>query len=140
MQAIVTYVSMIAAMLTGVILACIRCREPYFKFLIKQQVKEYFGVLMSEKEIAQNGGMLNDTVGTFLTSSLNVELVHVILVSIGRSGGKLRPNSNYLDYTKKDFCQTKEHLITSFKIYDPEKWKVAKLTDFLVKNHELSMK
>ena len=81
-SSVVTYMSMIAAMCTGFILALIRTREPYFSFLIKRQIKEYFGFIMSKREIELNGGMINDTVGTFLTSSLNVELVHIILLSI----------------------------------------------------------
>lgn len=42
---------MVTAMSTGLILAIIRTREPYFKFLIKKQIKEWFGILMDEKEI-----------------------------------------------------------------------------------------
>jgi len=48
---ILTYVSMMTAMMTGFIMALIRSSEPYFKFLLKKQFLEYFGILLSEKEI-----------------------------------------------------------------------------------------
>lgn len=69
-------------MLTGTILSFIRIQEPYFKFLIKKQFKEFFGILMDEKDIHESSQYINDSLATFLTSSLNVELVHVILESI----------------------------------------------------------
>jgi hypothetical protein len=40
--------------LTGVIMTIIRTREPYFKFLIKQQWMSFFGELMDEKDIANS--------------------------------------------------------------------------------------
>jgi hypothetical protein len=43
--------------------------------------------LVDEKEISQSDGFLNDTLATFLTSSLNVELVHIILESISKESG-----------------------------------------------------
>lgn len=72
---------------------------------------------------------------TFLTSSLNVELVHVILISIGRSSGVAR--SSFKHYLEKDFKVKREHQIDSIKVKDPEKWQVAKLPDFLIKEYDL---
>ncbi len=70
----------------------IRTREPYFKFLIKQQWMSYFGELMDEKDIANSQKYVNDSLATFLTSSLNVELVHIILTSItSHTKGKVEP-------------------------------------------------
>ena len=63
-------------------MASIRVSEPYFKFLIKKQFYEWFGILLDEKEISNSEAYMSDTLSTFLTSSLNVELVHVILKSI----------------------------------------------------------
>ena len=77
----------------------IRTREPYFKFLIKQQWLAFFGELMEEKDIETSQKYINDSLATFLTSSLNVELVHVILESITlHTVGKIEPNSKYLDF------------------------------------------
>lgn len=45
------YISLFTAMITGTIMTIIRTREPYFKFLIKQQWMAFFGELMEEKDI-----------------------------------------------------------------------------------------
>ena len=87
-------------MMTGFIMAIIRTREPYFKFLIKKKFLEWFGIVVSEKEIKDSSVYINDTLTTFLTSSLNVELVHVILVSISNSSGKIKDGYTYLSYTE----------------------------------------
>lgn len=85
---------MITAMTTGLIMAIIRSNEPYFKLLIRKQFLGWFGELLSEKEIKESSVYMNDTLVTFLTSSLNVELVHVILVSISKSSGKVKDGAN----------------------------------------------
>lgn len=44
---------------------------------------------------------MNDTLITFLTSSLNVELVHIILESITKySKGIVKDGANYLYYSE----------------------------------------
>ncbi len=91
---------MIAAMMTGFIMAVIRSREPYFKFLIRQSFMSCFGEILDEKEIEKSKIYVNDTLATFLTSSLNVELVHVILISISNSSGKVKDGVNFLDFTE----------------------------------------
>jgi len=52
---------------------------------------------------------VNDSLATFLTSSLNVELVHVILEAITKyTTGFNDPTVNYLDYMRdeKKFRET----------------------------------
>jgi len=44
-------ISIITAMCTGTIMSIIRIQEPYFKFLIKKQLKAFFGILMDENDI-----------------------------------------------------------------------------------------
>lgn len=51
---ILLYVSQFTAVCTGVIMTIIRTREPYFKFLIKQQWMSFFGELMDEKDISDS--------------------------------------------------------------------------------------
>jgi len=41
-------------MMTGLIMACIRCSEPYFKFILTQKIMAYFGEVMDEKRIISN--------------------------------------------------------------------------------------
>ena len=53
---------------------------------------------MEEKEITTSRIYLKDTLTTFLASSLNVELVHVILTAISKCSGKVTDGSNYATY------------------------------------------
>jgi len=137
---VLNQISIIVAMTTGFIMALIRSREPYFKFLIRQQFWEFFGVVLSEKELNDSEVYINDTLATFLTSSLNVELVHVILISIMNSSGKVKDGYNYLSYNVKDFRATHKYMIDSIKIRDPESWQVAKLSDFIINEYDLHRK
>lgn len=92
---------MIASMLTGTIMTLIRIQEPYFKYLIKKQWNEFFGILLTEEDIKDSTKYLNDSLATFLTSSLNVELVYAILSAITeKSAGREDKTTTYLDYTK----------------------------------------
>lgn len=94
-------ISIITAMLTGTIMSLIRIQEPYFKFLIKKQFYAYFGILMDEKDDQNSQNYINDSLATFLTSSLNVELVHVILESITKhSKGQLK-GVEYSEYLRE---------------------------------------
>ena len=63
---------------TGILLAIVRLFEPFFLFLIKQSTWMCFGILLDEDE----EGIKSETLSTFLASSLNVELVHIILKGI----------------------------------------------------------
>lgn len=77
---------------------------------------------------------------TFLTSSLNVELVHVILESITKySKGQLYPEKNYLNFLEdpSNFTLKKKFNMDTIIIRNPEKWKVAKLPEFLVDNADI---
>ena len=56
---------------------------------------------MEEKDIENSKKYINDSLATFLTSSLNVELVHVILESITKhTVGRVDNDANYLHYAE----------------------------------------
>jgi hypothetical protein len=82
----------------------------------------------------KEGTYMNDTITTFLTSSLNVELVHIILKTITKKVGRDNPNTrlrgqnNFLN--KKDFDEVMEHKLEQIRIRDPKSWSVAKLPEF----------
>jgi len=81
--------------------------------LIKKQFKAFFGILMDEKDIQNSQNYINDSLATFLTSSLNVELVHVILESITKhSKGKIK-SSDFQAYAKeeKNFTRKEKFII-----------------------------
>lgn len=91
---------------------------------------------MSEKDIKNSQQYVNDSLATFLTSSLNVELVHVILDSITKhTKSFVDPNRNYLSYSDEKFKEKHTIVIDTIRIKDQEKWQVAKLGEFIVSDH-----
>jgi hypothetical protein len=75
-------ITIYTSIFTGFFMSIIRAREPYFRFLISKQFKSWFGILIDEDDDNISKQYVNDSLATFLTSSLNVELVHVILEAI----------------------------------------------------------
>ena len=76
---------------------------------------------------------MNDTLATFLTSSLNVELVHVILESITKlSKGQVKDGMNRTNIQDSEYKKFEKLEMNAIKIKDPDRWTVAKLPDFLV--------
>ena len=57
----------------------IRISEPYFIFLIKEEMLSWFGILISDKELANAQGHEKDSLAAFLANSLNAELVNIVL-------------------------------------------------------------
>lgn len=91
---------------------------------------------MSEKDIKHSQQYVNDSLATFLTSSLNVELVHVILDSITKhTKSFIDPNRNYLSFSDEKFKEKHTIVIDTIRIKDQEKWQVAQLGEFIVSDH-----
>ena len=94
----VDYISGFAAFSTGMFLAAVRLYEPFFFFIIKQNIFMWFG------EVLDPTGIKTKPLSTFLASSLNVELVHVILKGIKKfSNIKMQqPQIADLDITQEE--------------------------------------
>ena len=98
------------------------------------------GIPMEERDIKNSQLYINDSLATFLTSSLNVELVHVILESITKyTTGYQDPTANHLDFLRDEklFKDKNEFTIDTIIIKNPEKWEVAKLPEFLEMSQDL---
>lgn len=97
-------ISIYTSIFTGFFMSIIRAREPYFRFLISKEFKSWFGILMDENDAHVSNQYVNDSLATFLTSSLNVELVHVILEAITKyTISMIDPTVTYLDFDEKKF-------------------------------------
>ena len=113
-------------------MSIIRSREPYFKFLIRREVCGWFGIPMTEDDIKNSQNYVNDSLATFLTSSLNVELVHVILESITKyTKGMIDPTIDCVRFDKAKLKEKNTFSIDTIMIKNPDKWKVAKLPEFI---------
>lgn len=82
---IIYLVSGVTTFTTGIFLTVIRLFEPLFKLLVYKQIWQLMGEIYEPKkdeETEEERQIANDSLSTFLTSSLNVELVFIILTSI----------------------------------------------------------
>jgi predicted PurR-regulated permease PerM len=78
-------ISGVVTFTTGIFLTIIRLFEPLFKLLVYKQIWQFFGELYEPKEGEQTEAefqIASDSLSTFLTSSLNVELVYIILTGV----------------------------------------------------------
>jgi hypothetical protein len=119
--------SFIASISTGLLMGIIRCFEPYFYFLLKKTIKAFYGIPLSEEEITKKNSKLTDTFAAFLNSSLNIELVHIILKAITQECTKTSlPKDGWKTFIPldQDFDERKIYEMHEIEIKDPKKWKL----------------
>lgn len=73
--------SKIASVSTGVLLTTIRLCEPYFMFQVKKRFYAFFGKTIKD-DVEYKSDLYKNTLNSYLTRSLNLELVNVILSSV----------------------------------------------------------
>jgi hypothetical protein len=78
---VVEFISKLASVSTGVLLTIIRTGEPYFRYQVKKRFFSFFGIMIKDKPEYKTQEYKN-TLNFYLTQSLNLELVNVILTSI----------------------------------------------------------
>ena len=90
-----------SALCTGLVISLVRASEPYFFFVIKKEVWSWFGELLTQTEIDNSHGTESESLSTVLASSLNVELVNVILESIStRCSGEVDEKTTYKTFNE----------------------------------------
>jgi len=68
---------------------------------------------------------MNGTMISFLTSSLNVELVHIILKTVSEfTVGTAKHEKNWRVYQPYDFTNKNHFVIDGIEIENPENWSV----------------
>jgi len=66
--------------ITGTVMAIIRFFDPFYRFLVIKSIYELFGEIVEEPK----DNIAAEVLSTFLSSSLNIELVYIILAGITR--------------------------------------------------------
>ena len=70
------------------------------------------------------------TLLSFLMSSLNIELVHIILYAVSsRTVGTAKSNNNWKVYNDYDHKSSNEFILESIEIEDKDNWDVAQVTN-----------
>lgn len=70
---------------TGIALSVARIQEPFFRYMVLKTIYQFWGEIYDENKDGSNSEterLNNDALSTFLSSSLNVELVYIVLMSI----------------------------------------------------------
>ena len=81
---------------TGIWLSLVRLFEPFFIYLVKEFWYKCFGVVLKQDQDT----IKTQALSTFLASSLNVELVHIILKGIKKFANiEIADNDELLDTT-----------------------------------------
>ena len=66
-------------MMNGIFLSILRFYEPFFKFHFLKEIKALYGIIHNKKLKIKTESL---SLSTFLSTSLNFELVHIILKAI----------------------------------------------------------
>jgi len=97
------YLSSMMCFCMGIFLTAIRLFEPLFRVILIKQAYEFFGDLYDEeKSDEKNKQLNNDSLSTFLNSSLNVELVFIILKSITTFSSRKNTSETLVSSDKKN--------------------------------------
>ena len=117
-------ISMIASISSGLITAIVRIWEPYFSFILKQTIKSCYGIPLTEQEIQKNDNQLTDTISQFMNSSLNIELVYIILKGITELCGHNIRNSNNESFIPLDvtFRDKKVFYLDEIEVTSAHRW------------------
>jgi len=116
LDSVFIWLSSIMTFSTGIFLTLVRFYEPVFRYIFFQSVYEFWGEIY-EDDKSQVDYVNQDALSSFLNSSLNVELVFIILESITKfaSKGKNskvidREGKNVIAYERIDFSKDKEKI------------------------------
>lgn len=87
-----------ACILTGLLMSFVRMREPIFKRRIYYLIYQYFGEIYGEDKPEK----MDSTLMSFLMSSLNIELVHIILTTVSKNTVGTPKSDDYKRYQEYD--------------------------------------
>ena len=107
---------------TGILMSIVRINEPIFKVTIKRGIYQFFGELV---EVDKKGSSMDGTLLSFLMSSLNIELVHIILTTVSKNTvGTPKSDLNYKVYQNYDHTNKNKFVLDSIEIDDRKQWDI----------------
>lgn len=112
-----------ACMLTGLLMSMVRIREPVFWSFIRTGVYQFFGELPPDQD--SKGSKMDGTLLSFLMSSLNIELVHIILTTVSKNTvGTPKSENNFMVYQDYDHTNKNTFVLDSIEIEDRKSWDI----------------
>jgi hypothetical protein len=113
-----------ACMLTGIFMSCVRITEPIFWAMVSQFAYQFFGELPPE-EGQGTGSKVDGTLLSFLMSSLNIELVHIILTTVSKNTvGTPKSLHRWDVYQDYDHTNKNTFVLDSIEIEDRQNWDI----------------
>ena len=119
-------ISMFFASITGIVMSAIRTYDPYFWYLIKKNFWQVFGFVVKEPKYGNDAQVLS----TFLSSSLNIEMVYIILTGITKFSNNtfIRQRSSVIE-EEEEYVSPFERIrimqLNKIRISNSDKWNVA---------------
>ena len=97
---------------TGIGLTFVRLFEPLFRYIMIGLIYEFWGEIYSDNDNfkEEEKRVANDALSSFLSSSLNVELVYILLSSIttfSKRAGQTKDDPSLLVESKNDAAKQK---------------------------------
>jgi hypothetical protein len=112
-----------SCMLTGLLMSIVRVREPVFWSFVRSGIYQFFGELPPDKD--SKGAKMDGTLLSFLMSSLNIELVHIILTTVSKNTvGTPKTKNNYMVYQNYDHTNKNTFVLDSIEIEDKKNWDI----------------
>ena len=106
---------------TGILMSIVRMREPVFKAILKRFTWQYFGELTDDEQGKSSG--MDSTLLSFLMSSLNIELVHIILTTVSKNTvGTPKSKDSFKVYQNYDHSNMNTFVLDSITIEDRQQW------------------
>lgn len=108
---------------TGIFLSYFRMREPVFKRVLWKYVCQFFGEMTDEDDGSKQ--TMDSTLLSFLMSSLNIELVHIILTTVSKNTvGTPKSSDDFKVYQNYDHTNKNKFVLDSITIEDRSSWDV----------------
>ena len=111
-------------MSTGILLSYFRVKEPVFWAILTKSITRFFCVVAE----SENTVPINNTLLSFLMSSMNIELVHIILYTVSKKTvGTAKSATDYRVYQSYDHKNKSEFVLDAIEIEDRHTWDVTQV-------------
>lgn len=108
--------------MSGLLLGIVRMTEPVFYRHVSTLLRK---TILCRKINEQESSKNQSTMLQFLMSSLNIELVHIILTAVSqKTVGTPKHDSDFLVYQNYDFNNKNEFVIDYIEINDRKEWDI----------------